>query len=268
MEIAHDPKRWGRFDWPAGGAAVAKQLESAAGLSGEMRRKAMSAPDERPKSVRKFVFDHFREHAVPPLLEQIMQRFSLSRAQADEVLHALQDAHHIALVRGTQRILMAFPFSAIPTPFRVSTKTGMRYYANCAWDAIAMHATLGVDIRVDSYCHHCAAPIRIDLQDGSVVEQTPEAVIVYLGLPAALWWDDIVLTCSNTMIFFASDEHQRAWGSCIPGEPGVLLSPQEVHEVGLPIYRTKMDLDYTRPSKQALLAHFAELGLTDDFWKL
>lgn len=30
-------------------------------------------------SVRKFVFDHFLEHAAPPLIEQVMTEFSLSR---------------------------------------------------------------------------------------------------------------------------------------------------------------------------------------------
>ena len=83
---------------------------------------------------RKMVFDHFREHAVPPVLEDVMRQFELGREDAFAVLRALEDAHHLKLVPGTQRILMAFPFSAIATPFRV-TANNQRYFANCAWDA-------------------------------------------------------------------------------------------------------------------------------------
>ncbi|MEM3685163.1 MAG: hypothetical protein QXT39_05825, partial [Conexivisphaerales archaeon] len=85
--------------------------------------------------VRKYIFDHIAENTTPPVVEQIMRKFGLDRASAYEALLKLQDAHHVALVRGTQRILMAFPFSGVVTPFRVSAG-GKTYYANCAWDSI------------------------------------------------------------------------------------------------------------------------------------
>ncbi len=89
-----------------------------------------------PALVRRFVFDHFLEHAAPPVVEQLMAEFSLGREEATDVLRGLEAARHIALVTGTARILMAFPFSAVATPFRVTAR-GRTYFANCAWDAIA-----------------------------------------------------------------------------------------------------------------------------------
>ena len=96
------------------------------------------------KNVRKYIFEHFEEHTTAPVLEQIMQKFGLERADAFKVLVDLQSARHIALLTGTQRILMAFPFSSIVTPFRVKVagKDG-EYFANCAWDAVAIHVALG-----------------------------------------------------------------------------------------------------------------------------
>src|SRR2546422_6447848 len=95
------------------------------------------------RQARKLVLDHFREHAVPPVLEDLMTRFRLGRDDAFEVLRGLEAARHLKLVPGTQRILMAFPFSAIATPFRVTRPViGRRYYANCAWDAVAFHSML------------------------------------------------------------------------------------------------------------------------------
>ncbi|TLZ78633.1 MAG: hypothetical protein E6K11_08340, partial [Methanobacteriota archaeon] len=76
------------------------------------------------RDVRKFVFDSFLENSVPPVLEEIMERFHLGRPQAFEALQALEAARHLKLVPGTQRILMAFPFSAVATPFRVERSNG------------------------------------------------------------------------------------------------------------------------------------------------
>src|SRR5881409_448880 len=93
-----------------------------------------SDDDSLARDVRKYVFDHFLEHTVPPVLEQIMERYHLDRVEAFAILKALEEARHLKLVPGTQRILMAFPFSGVATPFRVTRPViGRRYYANCAW---------------------------------------------------------------------------------------------------------------------------------------
>ena len=217
--------------------------------------------------VRQFIFEHFLEHAAPPVVEQVMGTFSLSRDEATDVLRDLETARHIALVPGTARILMAFPFSAIATPFRATVR-GRSYFANCAWDAIAFHAMLGDDTRVDSFCHHCGAPIQIELRDGRATRVDPNESLVYLALRPADWWGDIVTTCSNTMVFFASAEHRDASDLCTGADASASLTPDQVHALSGLIYGSKLALDYARPAKEALLAHWAAMGLSGDYWKL
>jgi hypothetical protein len=228
---------------------------------------SVAVPDDVAARVRKFVFDHFLEHATPPVVEQVMTAFSLSREGSTDVLRALEAARHIALVKGTTRILMAFPFSAIATPFRVAVR-GRTYYANCAWDAIAFHAMLGEEIRVESYCDHCATPIAIEMRDGRAVHVEPPEALVYLALPPARWWEDITTTCSNTMVFFASPEHRDASALCESADQAASLMPDQVHALSGPIYARKFAMDYARPSRQELLDHFAAIGLTGDYWTL
>jgi hypothetical protein len=217
--------------------------------------------------VRLFVFKHFLEHAAPPVVEQLMTEFSLSRAEATDALHDLETARHLALVKGTARILMAFPFSAITTPFR-TTVGGRSYFANCAWDAIAFHAMLGDEIRVDSFCHHCAAPIVIELREGRATRVDPPETLVYFAVPPTQWWDDIITTCGNTMVFFASPEHRDASDLCAAADQAASLTPAQVHTLSLPTYAAKLTLDYARPSKEALLAHWQAMGLTGAYWQL
>jgi len=155
--------------------------------------------------LRLFIFERFLADAQAPVVEELMTEFSLSRAEVTAALDQLVAAHHIALVPGSARILMAFPFSAITTPFRVRAR-GIDYFANCAWDAVAFHAMLGSEVQVSSFCHHCGEPISIELRDGRAARVEPAAALVYLALRPTQWWDDIVTTCSNTMVFFASPE--------------------------------------------------------------
>lgn len=227
----------------------------------------MQTNDLLIQRVRLYIFEHFLKHAQPPVCEQLMNEFSISRDEAMEILRELESARHIALVQGTARILMAFPFSAIATPFRVTAR-GQAYFANCAWDAIAFHAMLRDDVRVDSFCDHCGTPITIDLQDGRARRVEPEETLVYLALRPTQWWENIVTTCSNTMVFFASPEHRDASDLCAPTDQAASLTPDQVHALSGPIYSRKLELDYARPTREKLLDHFAAMGLTGDYWKI
>ena len=221
------------------------------------------------KNVRKYIFEHFEEHAVAPVLEQIMRKFGLDRDSAFKVLTDLQSARHIALLTGTQRILMAFPFSSIVTPFRVRVAGKVKeYFANCAWDAVAIHVALRKEQWISSYCHHCAEDIKIHLKDQGTVSQSDNQPLVYLALPASRWWENILLTCSNNMVFFSSKNHLAEWMKSGNVTGGEALTIEQALRLSLPIYKTKMSLDYARPSREQTIAHFQSLGLTSDFWKI
>ncbi len=227
-----------------------------------------SPGDALARDVRKYVFDHFLDHAVPPVLEQIMERYHLERPDAFAVLKALEDARHLKLVPGTQRILMAFPFSAVATPFRTTRPViGRRYYANCAWDAVAFHTMLHEIVRIESRCHHCAKPISIELAGGKS-RAAPPGPVVYLALPASQWWNDIVSTCSNHMVFFSSESHLDEWRKGTQAPEGASLTIEETHALSMPIYKDKLKVGYVRPGKDQLVTHFQSLGLTGEFWRI
>jgi hypothetical protein len=217
-----------------------------------------------------YILEHFEEHTTAPVLEQIMRRFELDRSSAFKVLSDLQSARHIALLTGTQRILMAFPFSSIVTPFRVKVAgKDKEYFANCAWDAVAIHVALGKEQWISSYCHHCSEDVKIHLKDQRVISQLSDnQPIVYLALPASKWWENILLTCSNNMVFFSSKNHLAEWINSGSQTGGEALTIEQTLRLSVPIYKTKMSLDYARPSREQTIAHFQSLGLTSDFWKI
>jgi hypothetical protein len=218
------------------------------------------------RALRKFVFDYFYEHARAPVLEEMVQSFGLSRKEAYEGLRLLEADHHILLLPGTQRILMANPYSGITTPFRVHIG-GRHYFANCAWDTVSLHVMLGKDARVESYCHHCAEPIGIRLSRGRVVSSTPARPLILLSVPVSKWYDNLVNTCSNNMVYFSSKKHMDNWLADNPGLKGEALTPEKMVEVCKPLSKGRMDLDYQRPPKQELMEYWASIGLKSEFWK-
>lgn len=86
---------------------------------------------------------------------------------------------------------MALPFSAVPTDYRV--ESGSRsWWANCAWDALAIPRLLGLD---DAVVRDLGDPVRrarvLAVESGALVDTHG---FVHFCVPAARWWDDIVFT--------------------------------------------------------------------------
>ncbi len=102
----------------------------------------------------------------------------------------LADAHVLVLQPESGEILMAAPFSAVPTPFPVAT-SHQHYYGNCIWDALGIIAALGEDALISTACGCCGLSLEVAVTGG---QASAPPSLVHFALPAARWWDDIVFT--------------------------------------------------------------------------
>jgi Alkylmercury lyase len=228
----------------------------------------MEPPATSDATIRLAVFESFVREGAPPTVEELMGQLHLSRREVDASLDRLDEARHLKLVPGTHRILMAFPFSAVVTPYRVTVKGRRSYFANCAWDAIAFYPMLKQPMRIESFCYHCGEPFDIQIPGKRLPKDTSSPPVVYLGLPAADWWNDIISTCANTMLFFRTADHLASWRASVPDSRGAQLSVDLVLKLSEPLYAGKMKLDYARPSRDQMALLFHDLHLTGDFWKI
>lgn len=106
-----------------------------------------------------------------------------------EALRDLHDRHEIVLGADGE-IAMALPFSAAPTPFVVRSG-GIDYWANCAWDSLAVPIALHRDAMVEARWGDGDEPFRFEIRDGRL---DAEAGLVHFSKPARRWWDDIADT--------------------------------------------------------------------------
>lgn len=75
----------------------------------------------------------------------------LLRDDALAALRALGEMHSVFRTGDGRGVVMANPFSALPTPFRV-TANGVDHWANCAWNILGVPAALSGDATIHATC--------------------------------------------------------------------------------------------------------------------
>ncbi len=99
------------------------------------------------------------ERGAPPSIAELAATVSGSDEDVRRALAPLQAARILVLQPVSGEILMAPPFSAVPTPFLVESPRHAAY-ANCVWDAFGIPITLGEPAHLVSACGCCGEAIR------------------------------------------------------------------------------------------------------------
>ena len=140
--------------------------------------------------LRWIIYRHFADTGTAPTREQLNE---LADGDVDVLLRSLHDDHMIVLDDRSHRrgeIRMALPFSAEPTDYRV-TSAGTAWWANCAWDSLAIGAATGADIDIDAHWSDTGDALRLEIRGGELGSDDGR---IHFEVPARHWWDDIVET--------------------------------------------------------------------------
>ncbi len=138
--------------------------------------------------VRSHVYDYVMREGLPPTIAETSSVLSRSADQVRSSFQRLADGHILVLQKGSDEVLMANPFSAVPTPFLVKAG-GRSYYGNCIWDAMGIPAMLQQDATLEASCGCCSTAMNLKVTNGLIGEAHG---IAHFAIPAAHWWDDIV----------------------------------------------------------------------------
>ena len=124
---------------------------------------------------------------APPVA--LLAEWAGGLTNAESALRRLHEAHALVLdeIGG---IRMALPFSAVATEYQV-VAGDQTWWANCAWDALAIPAALGIDGRIVARWLDSREPIDLEIAGG---EPTSSDGLVHFAFPARRWWDDIIET--------------------------------------------------------------------------
>lgn len=140
------------------------------------------------QKVRYQVYDAVMRDGQIPAIRELVSMLSQPADKIKASVERLGAAHIFVLQKETNEILMANPFSAIPTPFLV--QAGERsYYGNCIWDAMGIPAMLKQDATIEASCGCCGTAKILEIKQGRIEE---DDWLAHFAIPAVRWWDDIV----------------------------------------------------------------------------
>ncbi len=140
----------------------------------------------KDSALRLLIYDEIVRTGETPVVVTLARLVGASLDDVRASLRRMHDAHMLVL-QPTGEILMANPFSAVPTPF-LAEVGGRSWFGNCIWDALGIIATLHADGRVLASCGSSGERMELSVSDGVLAGQGT----VHFALPARRWWEDIV----------------------------------------------------------------------------
>lgn len=147
---------------------------------------------EFDREVRRGIYDEIIERGAVPTVSQLAEGVGRSVDEVRDSFRRMKEAHVLVLQEGDGEILMANPFSAVPTSFLV--KAGERsWWGNCIWDAMGIAAMVRKDAVITTGCGDCNDAMEVRVEDGAVRIGGGEG-IVHFSVPASRWWDNIKFT--------------------------------------------------------------------------
>lgn len=137
-----------------------------------------------------FVYQTIAEEGKPPTRARISRALQQTLGQVGDSLNRLRGKRLLALAPDSGEIVMAPPFSAVPTGFLVHAGS-KSFYANCVWDGYGIAAALHRDVVIDAGCGCCGEPTQLRVTGGM---PEPSHWVAHFAVPACQWWDDITFT--------------------------------------------------------------------------
>lgn len=135
------------------------------------------------------VYDIALESGRVPSTRDCARALGRSDTAIAASLERLHAAHQLVLAPNGE-ILMAMPFSAVPTPFVVRSGA-LEAYGNCGWDALGIAAMLGRDATLSTSCADCGDALEIRVRDADV---QGTGALLHFALPVRRWWESVVFT--------------------------------------------------------------------------
>ncbi len=223
----------------------------------------MRGLEELDRATRATVYSRWASTGRAPAAPELAAVLGLPVEKIRDSLARLAKEHVLELTR-EGGIRMALPFSAVPTPFPVTTAS-RRFFANCALSSIGIGVMLREPARIETSCACCDAPMRLEVREGTLVGD--EGVAHFL-VPAIRWFDDIVRTC-QTILLFTDDEHVARWLKLWKVERGAVVPMTQLAALASAWYaEDRRDPEFETFSVEKMERILESCGLRGPFWSL
>ena len=223
--------------------------------------------------LRQFVYEHWCAYGHAPNLRAAHEATGLSRAQLIEAYKQLDLGIMCIVDQDTQNfnLLKAPPFSSYPSQAQVFIDGRFHCYAGCAMESLAlckMPPFAGKEVRIESYCACCLAPIRVVTKDGETLSYTPGAIMIHVSLSPRDWNKTNIVSMCDSMNYVLDREHARRYEQTV-GRRGVLFTMEQARTfiagtASARMWQYDRPPDYVRP--QRIIDGIRALGVDVSSW--
>jgi hypothetical protein len=226
-------------------------------------------------ALRAHIFDFWAATGRAPNLRQMHEATGLERRAIVQALKLLQTGIVVVVDQDSPNcdILKAPPYSAFPSQVEMYVDDTFHSFIGCAHEAVAvsnMPAHFGKDVRLESYCACCLAPITLWANSFTVQRTEPADPLVHIAVPPWDWvHDDMKYMCDSTNLVVDADHAERYERQI--GRRGVLMTLAQVRDYVEPAVGIR-GWDYHWPPQSmdpvAVIGRIKDLGVDLSAWDL
>jgi hypothetical protein len=223
--------------------------------------------------LRQLVYEHWCTHGHAPNLRVAHEGTGLSREQLLEAYKQLDLGIMCIVDLDTQNfnLLKAPPFSSYPSQAQIYVDGRFHCYAGCAMEALAMCMMppfAGKELRVESYCACCLAPVTVITKDGETLSYTPESVLLHVSVSPRDWNKTNIVSMCDAMNYVLDRDHALAYEKRIVRR-GALFTMDQARKFITSTGKARMwqydrAPDYMRP--QRIIDGIRALGVDVSGW--
>jgi hypothetical protein len=186
---------------------------------------------ENALKLRQFLYEYWCAHGHGPNLRAAHEATGLRRERLIEAYRELDLGLICTVDHGTQNcnLLKLQPFSSYPSQVAVHLDGRFHCWAGCAMESIAlsrMPPFAGKEVRLESYCACCLAPVSIVTRDGELLSRAPGSVLIHVSSTPREWNTANIICMCDSMNYVLDAEHALAYERSI-SRRGVLFTLEQ-----------------------------------------
>ena len=223
--------------------------------------------------LRQFIYQYWCDNGHGPNLRAAHEGTGLSREQILQAYRQLDLGIICVVDHDSQNcnLLKAQPFSSFPSQVEVHLDGRFHCYAGCAMESMAiskMPPFAGKEIRLESYCACCLAPVTIATRDGEILSRSPESVLIHVSASPWDWNKTNIVSMCDSMNFVADADHATAYEKKI-SRRGVLFRLDQAQRFVADTAKNRMhryDWPPARVIPERIIAGIRALGVDVTNW--
>ena len=186
---------------------------------------------ENALRLRQFLYEHWCAEGRGPNLRAAHEATGLSREALIAAYRELDLGLICTVDQATQNcnLLKLQPFSSYPSQVAVHLDGRFHCWAGCAMESIAlsrMPPFAGKEIRLESYCACCLAPVSLVTRDGELLSRKPASVLIHVSSTPREWNTVNIVCMCDSMNWVLDAEHALAYERAI-SRRGVVFTPEQ-----------------------------------------